>query len=32
MDFTLFAYKQLILALQAQDFSFQTFKDYIQNQ
>ncbi len=31
MDFTLFAYKQLVLALKSQDFSFQTFEDYIQH-
>jgi len=31
MDFTLFGYKQLLLALQSQGFLFQNFEEYIQN-
>jgi len=31
MDFTLSAYKQLILTLQFQGYFFQTFEEYIQN-
>ena len=31
MDFTLFAYKQLISTLQSQGLYFQTFEEYIQN-
>ncbi len=31
MDFTLFAYKQLISTLQSQGYFFQTFEEYIKN-
>jgi len=31
MDFTLFAYKQLISTLQSQCYFFQTFEEYTQN-
>lgn len=31
IDFTLSAYKQLILTLQAQGFFFQTFEEFIQD-
>jgi hypothetical protein len=31
MDFTLFAYKQLISTLRSQGYFFQTFEEYIQN-
>ena len=31
MDFTLIAYKQFILTLRSQGYSFQTFEEYIQS-
>ena len=31
MDFTLSAYKQFILTLRSQGYSFQTFEEYIQS-